>query len=57
MTAKYAVQEYLAGSASLEGKPEEIDRSQILYNLCKAVEFMHARNLVHGSLTPDALMS
>lgn len=41
---------------SLEGRPEEVDRSQTLYNLCKAVEFLHARSLVHGGLSPHALM-
>lgn len=33
-----------------------MDRNQTLYNLCKAIEFLHARSLVHGSLSPDALM-
>ena len=33
-----------------------MDRSQILYQLAKCVEFMHARNLVHGALTPDSLL-
>ena len=40
----------------MEGKPEEVDRPQTLYNLCKAVDFLHARSLVHGCLAPDALM-
>ena len=50
------LQEYFSGHASLHGKPEEVDRNQILYQLAKCVEFMHARNLVHGALTPDSLM-
>ena len=52
------LQEWLSGRAvtSIEGKPEEVDRPQTLYNLCKAVDFLHARSLVHGCLAPDALM-
>lgn len=50
------LQEYFSGEASLGGRPEEVNRSQILYHLAKCVEFMHVRNLVHGSLTPDSLM-
>ena len=52
------LQEWLSGRAvtSMEGRPEEVDRPQTLYNLCKAVDFLHARSLVHGCLAPDALM-
>lgn len=50
------MQEYLSGQASLYGKPEDVDKSMILYHLAKCVEFMHARHLVHGALTPDSLL-
>ena len=36
--------------------PRDVDKSMILYHLAKCVEFMHARHLVHGALTPDSLL-
>ena len=50
-------QEWMSGIASLEGlKLEEVDSTSTLYNLCKAVEFLHARSLCHRALTPQALV-
>jgi hypothetical protein len=53
----FSLAEWMSGIASLEGlKPEEVDNTSTLYNLCKAVEFLHARSLCHRALTPDSLM-
>lgn len=40
---------------SSEGRPEDVDRHRTLLNLCKGIEFLHARSLVHGGLTPDTV--
>ena len=49
-------QEYLAGKADLSAKPEEVNRSNILAQVCMCINFMHQRHLVHGAITTDHIM-
>ena len=49
-------QEWLSGKASLEGRPQEVDRTRTLYDIAKAVDFLHARNVCHRGLTPRTLL-
>ncbi|KAK9823492.1 hypothetical protein WJX72_003130 [[Myrmecia] bisecta] len=48
--------DWLKSRDAMEGAPNLHDRVELLYNLCKAVEFIHARQVVHRQLCPANFM-
>ena len=50
------LQAWLAGPARLTNKAEDEDRVLTLQDICLALDFLHARDLVHGALCTEAVM-
>ena len=50
------LQAWLAGPARLTNKAEDEDRMLTLQDICLALDFLHARDLVHGALSTEAVM-
>ena len=49
-------QDWCDGAAKLAGEPGDANRKRILYDTCKALEFLHLRSIVHGAFGPRAVM-
>ena len=50
------MQDWCDGAAHLTGEPGDADRKRILYEIVKALEFLHLRSIVHGNFSPRAVM-
>ena len=50
------LQDWCEGAARLVGTAGDRDRRRILYDTCKALEFLHLRSIVHWSFGPRAVM-
>ena len=49
-------QDWCDGAARLAGEPGDADRKRILYDTCKALEFLHLRTIVHRGFGPRTVM-
>ncbi|KAK9803106.1 hypothetical protein WJX73_004004 [Symbiochloris irregularis] len=52
----FTLQAWLANMSTQELPPQSTDRIMTLYDISKAVEYMHVRSLVHGELHPNSFM-
>lgn len=49
-------QTWLTNMSTKDLPPQSTDRIMTLYDISKAVEYMHVRSLVHGELQPSGFM-
>ncbi|KAK9808238.1 hypothetical protein WJX73_002206 [Symbiochloris irregularis] len=53
---EFTLQDWCDGAAKLVGRAGDRNRRRILYDTCKALEFLHLRRIVHWGFGPRALM-